>query len=75
MMRLSVNQLRKLILETILVLEAKSDKGKCPPSGCIKKVGDKWKIISNKDGHLWPQDYKTKKSAEAALRGYHASKK
>ena len=54
--------------------EDKSGKGKCPDSGCIKKSGDDWRIISNKTGKLWPQKYKTRKSAEAALDAYHASK-
>ena len=54
--------------------EDKSGKGACPPSGCIKKSGDKWRIISNKTGKLWPQKYKSRKSADAALDAYHASK-
>lgn len=51
-----------------------SRRGKCPASGCIKKKDEKWRIISNKTGKLWPQKYKTKETAESALRGYHASK-
>ncbi len=47
--------------------------GKCPKSGCIKKQGDKWRIISNKTGKLWPQKYDTKESAEKALKAYHAN--
>ena len=54
--------------------EDKSGKGKCPDSGCIKKSGDKWRIVSNKTGKLWPQKYKTRKSAESALDAYHASR-
>ena len=38
-----------------------------------KSDGD-WEVMSGKTGKPWPQDYKTKKSAAAALRGYHASK-
>ena len=49
-------------------------KGKCPKSGCIKKLGDKWRIISNKTGKLWPAHYETKENAEAALDAYHANK-
>lgn len=48
--------------------------GKCPKSGCIKKLGDKWRIISNKTGKLWPAHYKTKENAESALDAYHANK-
>jgi hypothetical protein len=51
--------------------EDKSGKGKCPDSGCISKRGDKWRIISNKTGKLWPQHYDTKEKAEAALDAYH----
>ena len=54
--------------------EDKSGKGACPDTGCIKKSGDKWRIISNKTGKMWPQKYKTKKSAESALDAYHASR-
>lgn len=71
-MKLSETQLRKMIRS--ILLEDKSGKGKCPDSGCIKKSGDKWRIISNKTGKMWPQKYKTRKSAEAALDAYHASR-
>ena len=54
--------------------EDKSGKGACPDSGCIKKSGDKWRIISNKTGKMWPQKYKSKKTAESALDAYHASR-
>jgi len=54
--------------------EDKSGKGKCPDTGCIKKSGDKWRIVSNKTGKLWPQKYKSRKSAESALDAYHASR-
>ena len=51
-----------------------SKRGKCPAGGCIKKdEKGKWRIISNKTGKLWPQKYKTKGTAQSALRGYHAS--
>ncbi len=71
-MKITSRQLRSLIREVLE--EDKSGKGKCPDSGCIEKRGDKWRIISNKTGKLWPQKYKTRKSAEAALDAYHASK-
>ena len=51
--------------------EDKSGKGKCPDSGCISQRGDKWRIISNKTGKLWPQHYDTEEKAEAALDAYH----
>lgn len=45
--------------------------GKCPPSGCVKEVDGKWRVVSNKTGKLWPQTYDTKKDAEDALAAYH----
>jgi len=67
------NRLRQIVREEVgrLVREDKPGKGACPDTGCIKKSGDKWRIISNKTGKLWPQKYKTKKSAEDALKAYH----
>jgi hypothetical protein len=70
-MKITHRQLQKLIHEMFL-MEDKEGKGKCPDTGCIKKSGDKWRIISNKTGKLWPQKYKTKKDAEDALKAYHA---
>ena len=69
-MRITRRQLKRIIRET-LMLEDKSGKGKCPKSGCISKRGDKWRIISNKTGKLWPQHYDTKGDAEDALDAYH----
>lgn len=70
------NEIRKRIKSVIqeVLEEDKSGKGKCPDSGCIKKSGDKWRIISNKTGKLWPQKYETRKKAESALDAYHASR-
>ena len=70
------NEIRKRIKRVIqeVLEEDKSGKGKCPDSGCIKKSGDKWRIISNKTGKLWPQKYETRKKAESALDAYHASR-
>ena len=68
-MRITKKQLQRIIHEVLE--EDKSGKGECPDTGCIKKSGDKWRIISNKTGKLWPQKYKTKKSAENALKAYH----
>jgi hypothetical protein len=45
--------------------------GQCPSGGCIKKIGNDWRIYSAKDGHVWPQTYETKEKAEAALAAYH----
>ena len=27
-------------------------KGECPKSGCIKKVGSNWRVVSNKTGKI-----------------------
>ena len=72
-MRISTRQLRTLIREELqrTLAEDKSGKGKCPDTGCIKKSGDKWRIISNKTGKMWPQKYDTKKNAQDALEAYH----
>ena len=71
-MKITRQQLSMLIREALLS-EDKSGKGKCPPSGCIRKDGDKWRVISNKTGKDWPQKYDTKADAEDALQAYHAS--
>ena len=65
---------REFHRKTDELTEDKSGEGKCPDSGCIKKSGDDWRIISNKTGKLWPQKYETKEKAEAALDAYHASR-
>ena len=70
-MKITKRQLRRIISEAI---NEKSGKGECPDSGCIAKRGDKWRIISNKTGKLWPQHYDTKEKAENALDAYHASR-
>jgi len=42
-------------------------------SGCVKeKPNGSWGVISNKTDKFWPQDYKDKETAAAALRGYHS---
>ena len=69
LMRITRRQLRTVIKEVLE--EDKSGKGKCPDTGCIKKSGDKWRIISNKTGKMWPQHYDTKEKAENALKAYH----
>jgi hypothetical protein len=69
--KVTARQLRKLIREALSLYEDKSGKGECPKSGCVKKSGDKWRIISNKTGKLWPQHYDTKGDAEDALQAYH----
>jgi len=56
------------------VSEDKSGKGECPDSGCITQRNNKWRIISNKTGKLWPQKYNTKEKAKNALDAYHASR-
>ena len=47
---------------------AKSEGG----SGCVKKMGGAWRVISNKTDKPWPAKYASKAKADAALRGYHA---
>jgi len=71
-MKITHSRLRRLINE--IISEDKSGEGACPDTGCIKKSGDKWRIISNKTGKLWPQKYETKEKAGAALDAYHASR-
>ena len=66
-MKISKRQLRRIIREAILE-EDKSGKGACPDTGCIKKSGDKWRIISNKTGKMWPQKYETKEIAPKSLK-------
>lgn len=39
-----------------------------------KDKSGKWRVISGKTGKYWPAHYKTRKDAEAGLRGYFASK-
>lgn len=50
---------------------AVSKSGKCSKSGCIKKVGSDWRVVSNKTGKLWPAKYKSKGKAKGALAAYH----
>ena len=71
--KITKGRLRKIIHEELerSLMEDKSGKGKCPDTGCIKKSGDKWRIISNKTGKMWPQKYDTKKNAQDALEAYH----
>jgi hypothetical protein len=45
--------------------------GKCPKSGCIKKVGSDWRVVSNKTGKLWSAKYRSRDSAKKALAAYH----
>lgn len=48
-----------------------NEEGKCPESGCVKKVGNSWRVISNNTGKLWPQTYDTEQSAKDAISAYH----
>ena len=41
-------------------------------SGCVKKMGSGWKVISNKTGKPWDANYDSEASANAALKAYHA---
>ena len=55
----------------IKMKKKKKSSGKCPASGCIKKVGGDYRVISNKTGKLWPAKYKSRESARKALAAYH----
>lgn len=64
----------KLIFESLsefILNEETKKSGKCLASGCVKKVGDKWRVISNKTGKLWPAHYDTEEDANDALAAYH----
>tara|TARA_R100000908_G_scaffold27278_1_gene12465 strand:+ start:2246 stop:2935 length:690 start_codon:yes stop_codon:yes gene_type:complete len=61
-----INMIERLVME--------ATKGKCPESGCIKKVGKKWRVISNKTGKLWPAHYDTEQAAKDGLEAYHAGR-
>lgn len=52
-----------------IVIAAEGDK--CGPEGCIRKVGNWWRVMSGKTGKLWPAKYNTRKEAEDALKRYH----
>ena len=70
---MTYSKLTHIIKEEILnILNEKE--GKCPKSGCTKKVGEKWRIISNRTGILWPQKYDTEDAAKTALNAYHFSR-
>lgn len=43
------------------------------PGSNIKKVGDKWRILSGKTGKMWKAHYDSKKDAENGLKAYFAS--
>lgn len=51
--------------------KSSNNAGKCPKSGCIKKVGSDWRVVSNKTGKLWPAKYKSRDKAKGALAAYH----
>jgi len=51
----------------------KMDENKCNGS-CIRKVGNKWRVVSGKTGKLWDAEYDTREDAEAGLRGYFFQK-
>lgn len=68
----SKDEVTSLVSAAAYVIEAK---GKCPENGCIVKREDKWRVVSNRTGKLWPQTYDTKQSAEDALAAYHLRRK
>lgn len=55
-------------------LSMADSRGKCPKSGCIRNVGGKWRVISNKSGKMWPAEYGTEEKARGALAAYHMRK-
>ena len=68
-------QVAKEKLPTLNTENEEVDEDVVPGSNVRKdKSDDDWEVMSGKTGKPWPQDFKTKKSAAAALRGYHASK-
>ena len=66
----SDNQLKDVDIKNAQLAE---DKVKGSNVRKDKSEGD-WEVVSGKTKKPWPQDFKTKKSARAAIRGYHASK-
>jgi len=66
MNRQQFTQLIERIVKIVL-----EDDGRCPESGCVKKIGYSWRVVSNKTGKLWPQTYDTKQDAEDAIAAYH----
>ena len=46
---------------------AMKDSGKCPESGCVKKVDGKFRVISNKTGALLPGEHDTEEKAKGAI--------
>lgn len=54
--------------------EMMTETGKCKGS-CIKKVGNKWRVVSGKTGKLWSAHYDTKEDAQAGLDAYFANKR
>ena len=68
---------RRMIARELLVVAREligAEGDKCGPKGCIKKVGDVWRVMSGQTGKLWPASYPTKADAEDALKSWHASK-
>ena len=59
-------------------LQEKTEGGKCAESagksGCVKKMGKFWRVISNMTGKPWKAKYDEQKDADAALDAYHASR-
>lgn len=41
----------------------------------IKKIGNKWRIISSKTGKMWDAEYDTAELAHKAMMAYHAQQK
>ena len=58
--------------ESIEGNKKKLDENKCDGS-CIRKVGNKWRVVSGKTGKLWDAEYDSEEDAKAGLRGYFAN--
>lgn len=64
--------MRRKFIDIMAAIKTSGKKnGKCPKSGCIKKAGSDWRVVSNKTGKLWPAKYKSRDSAKKALAAYH----
>lgn len=46
---------------------------KAKTEGVVQKVDGEWRIVAIKKKRLWSAHYKSKESAENALKAYHAN--
>lgn len=57
-------------IKALAMGDKSGSEGKCQGS-CVRKVGNDWRVVSNKTGKLWPAKYGTEEKAKAALAAYH----